>query len=111
MWATTAKLVFVAILIACPIVIWFAYLTHRRFFAYLRQAHPALWSELESPSTSSSEPEAAATPESDFLAKRRYLGVPDPRLHAMGDRARALSFASVALLLAAAGTGLLASMF
>ena len=111
MWASAAKLVFLAILIACPIVIWFAYVTHHRFFAYLRQAHPAIWNELDSSSTSSSEPEAAATPESAFLGNRRYLGIPDPRLHALGDRARALSFASVALLLAAAGTGLLASMF
>jgi hypothetical protein len=66
--------------------------SHSRFLSRLRDQHLAVWTRIQDPPLASDETQPSVISESSqFVSKRRYLELPDPELHRLGDHTRRLS--------------------
>ena len=65
--------------------------SHSRFLSRLRDQYPAVWTQVQDASINPDEPQPSVLSESArFVDKRRYLELPDPELHRLGDASRRL---------------------
>ncbi len=84
--------------------------SHARFLARLRDQHPAVWTRLQDPPMAPDDPPPSVMSESaQYVSKRRYLELPDPELHRLGDRSRRLGAGLPGLCVAAIVLGCLAA--
>src|SRR5689334_8513224 len=90
----------------------FANRSHSRFLARLRDAHPDVWTQLQDlPPGPDDTPPSVLSESSRYVAKRRYLELPDPELHRLGERARKAGLGLPYLFVAAIAFGCLAGAF
>ena len=83
--------------------------SHGRFLARLRDAHPAVWTRVQDAPWNPGDAEPSVLSESSrYVSQRRYLELPDPELHRLGDRSRKLGAALPYLLVSTIVFGLLA---
>jgi hypothetical protein len=98
--------------LAFVIVAILANRSHARFLSRVRDQHPAVWTQIQDAPVNSDETQPSVISESSqFVSKRRYLELPDPELHRLGDRARRLGAGLPFLLVAALVFGCLISVF
>ena len=109
----TLKTLAIALLVILTMVavvsVTLAYSTYRRFYSRLRDFHPATWRDLGSPTMQAAENEPADGSDA-FVANRHYLKLPDPVLHALGNRLRVLPYVAVGCFISLGVLGLLAGL-
>ena len=106
---TFAIVLLVILALGAVVSVTLAYSTYRRFFTRLREFHPATWRDLGSPTMQATENEPADGSDS-FVWNRSYLKLPDPVLHALGNRLRVLPYVAVGCFISLGVLGLLVGL-
>ncbi len=86
--------------------------SHARFLARLRDRHLAVWTQVQDVPLNPDDPPPSVLSESSrYVSQRRYLDLPDPELHRLGDRSRRLGAGLPYLCVATIVFGCLAGAF
>jgi hypothetical protein len=92
-----------------------AVLTNRndaRVLARLRDRHPTVFTQVQDAPWNPDDPPPSVLSESSrYISMRRYLALPDPELHRLGERSRRLGASLPYLFVSALALGCVAAAF
>jgi hypothetical protein len=112
MIATVAGICSVLAFIAFVVLAILTNRSHSRFLSRLRDQHLEVWTRIQDVPMSPDDTQPSVVSESSrYVSKRRYLELPDPELHRLGDRSRSLGAGLPYLCVAIIVFGCLAAVF